>query len=449
MSQLSRVLQKIFGSTGGSSEFGKVGSKAAGLPVTTKDLELIQSLPEYLLGLNAIVSDQGTSVLPYLEDMNSLLLLTTSQLAYLMQSGIPEWNAETEYYLDVSFVIDDGKIWKDTFGTGGTPNLNFQPSSNLDKWQQITEVGETDFSAKNLIINVASNTTVAATADSLKLLDANNNPALVKPVNLLFDIALHLMAGTSAKNSTWYWMWPDSLSDMLLVPDIEGATDGTAVGFLDDSTLSAVTEGWKAGDIVYNTTTFEQTTIETTPTVNGNPVKVINDIFTSGDTYKVHMLSPIGLNGFANPIGLVFRNGTGNFDDSGYARPQDQELREYNEETGELTITSLPTVVAFTEASAAVKQYFDFSKTPKWVFLPNVSYTVASGVRISCDLTFSGMNMLIDTPIYAGTRENTAFISSMRVLTIDTLRVVHASLNTSHYMYGGIIKCSKKPNFAL
>jgi len=134
MALLTRALQKIFGLSGGTSEFGQIGSKAAGTPVTTKNLETMQDLTEYEEGLSAIVSDQGTSVLPYLEDINSLFFLITSQLAYLMQSGVAEWNDETEYYKDVSFVVDEGVIWKDIFGTVGSPNLNFKPSTNPGKW---------------------------------------------------------------------------------------------------------------------------------------------------------------------------------------------------------------------------------------------------------------------------------------------------------------------------
>jgi len=140
MALLTRALQKIFGSTGGTGEFGQIGSKAAGAPATTKNLETMQALSEYDLGLNAIVSDQGTSVLPYLEDINSLFFLTTSQLAYLFQSGTPEWDDATEYYQGVSLVLHDGDIWIDTYGTVGTPNLNFNPTTNTDKWTSLTGV---------------------------------------------------------------------------------------------------------------------------------------------------------------------------------------------------------------------------------------------------------------------------------------------------------------------
>lgn len=152
MSILTRSFQKIFGATGGTGEFGQIGSKAAGSPVTTKNLETIQALSNYDLGLNAIVSDQGTSVLPYLEDINSLFFLTTSQLAYLMQSGVPEWDDSTEYYKDISFVLRGGILWKDIFGTGGTPNLNFDPLTNLAKWKPIIDATFVDSGTPNAYI---------------------------------------------------------------------------------------------------------------------------------------------------------------------------------------------------------------------------------------------------------------------------------------------------------
>lgn len=133
-----RIFQKIFGSFGPTAEFGKIGSKAAASPIKTKDLALMQTLAQYEQGLAAIISDQGTSQLPYLEDLNSLFLLITSQLAYIMQSGIPEWDAETEYYKDVSMVLFNKEILIDAYGTPGTPNLNFNPSTNPTKWVPLT-----------------------------------------------------------------------------------------------------------------------------------------------------------------------------------------------------------------------------------------------------------------------------------------------------------------------
>lgn len=180
MAQLLRALQKVFGSTGGTGEFGKIGSKTAGAPATTKDIETMQSLSEYDQGMNAIVSDQGTSKLPYLEDINSLFFLTTSQLAYLMQAGVAEWDDSTEYYLDISIVLHDGILWKDKFGTPGTPNLNYEPTTNPDKWQPIASrekiVALTD--GANIATDLSKGTVFAVTKAVNGTLDNPTNKVL-------------------------------------------------------------------------------------------------------------------------------------------------------------------------------------------------------------------------------------------------------------------------------
>ena len=94
MAALPRILQKIFGSSGASTQFGKIGSEAAGAATTTKDLSLIQSLSQYLDGLFSITANLNEP--PRGQDLNALYLLITSQLAYLMQAGIPEYEAGTK-----------------------------------------------------------------------------------------------------------------------------------------------------------------------------------------------------------------------------------------------------------------------------------------------------------------------------------------------------------------
>jgi len=56
MGQLSRINQEVFGEDGGTTEFGVIGSDAAGSPDTTKDLAEIQSLSQYKGGLYAITA---------------------------------------------------------------------------------------------------------------------------------------------------------------------------------------------------------------------------------------------------------------------------------------------------------------------------------------------------------------------------------------------------------
>ena len=120
MSKLSRIRQKIFGSTASTSEMGKIGSDNAGSPTTTKDLTLIQSLAQYDSGLFSLTSSAGQP--PRIQDINALYYLITSQIAYLMQNGISEWDPDTEYFAGISFTTVNGVMYQSLTGTNVSPN---------------------------------------------------------------------------------------------------------------------------------------------------------------------------------------------------------------------------------------------------------------------------------------------------------------------------------------
>lgn len=109
MPRYTRANQKIFGdSVSASGNFGVFGSLAAGSPTYSKDPATIQSLAAFLQGWQAATTGIED---PSLEDMNGLFYLTFSQIAYILQAGIPEWNAETTYYQG-QFCSASGIIYK-------------------------------------------------------------------------------------------------------------------------------------------------------------------------------------------------------------------------------------------------------------------------------------------------------------------------------------------------
>ena len=132
MVKLNRTLQKIFGSTGGGSEFAKIGSLAAGAPVYTKDLDTIQSLSQYLAGLFAITASGGEP--PRTQDANSLYLLVTSQLKYIFQAGVPEYIATEDYYIG-SICQVAGIEYVSQTGTDGSPNTGNDPTIDTTNWR--------------------------------------------------------------------------------------------------------------------------------------------------------------------------------------------------------------------------------------------------------------------------------------------------------------------------
>jgi hypothetical protein len=105
MAKLPRKLQKILG--GNSSFNGQFGSARAGTFVLDNDLDVIQSLPAWESGWNqATVSGDK---LPTIEETQGVDYVLTSQIAYILQEGIPEYNEETVYY-ENSIVKEAGTV---------------------------------------------------------------------------------------------------------------------------------------------------------------------------------------------------------------------------------------------------------------------------------------------------------------------------------------------------
>ena len=96
MTKLTRAVQKVFADSAASNEIEQIGSLRNGTPVYTKDPATLQALAQYAGGLVDIAS--ADKFIPALEDINAIYFLLTRQLAYIMQEGVPEWDADTTYY---------------------------------------------------------------------------------------------------------------------------------------------------------------------------------------------------------------------------------------------------------------------------------------------------------------------------------------------------------------
>lgn len=105
---LSRIFQKIFGKNATLTDLGVVGSKNENNPQYSKNIADLQSLANWETGMRAIVTSSNA---PYLQDHNSLFYVITTQLAYLFQAGIAEWEVSTEYFSGRSVVLRNGKIY--------------------------------------------------------------------------------------------------------------------------------------------------------------------------------------------------------------------------------------------------------------------------------------------------------------------------------------------------
>lgn len=90
---LSRQTQKVFGGNANGDMLAVFGSMKTGTPQYSTNLSVLQS-QDYTLGWSeAILNDKA----PFLEEMNAVQYGLSYQIAYLLQQGVPEWDANTTY----------------------------------------------------------------------------------------------------------------------------------------------------------------------------------------------------------------------------------------------------------------------------------------------------------------------------------------------------------------
>lgn len=127
MAEIPRKTQKLFGSA--LSVPGNVcvwGSTAAGTPVYSSDLAAIQTT-EWLSAFNAAIVGNRS---PVMEEMNAAFLLFAQQIGYILQSGIPQWDAGTTYWPN-NFV----RVGTDLYVSLTNNNVGNDPTSDTNNWQ--------------------------------------------------------------------------------------------------------------------------------------------------------------------------------------------------------------------------------------------------------------------------------------------------------------------------
>jgi hypothetical protein len=96
MAKLTRKHQKIFCDVAPTNKLGVFGSLAAGSPAYSDDPDTIQSLAAYGAGLGSALINNAP---PAIQDIDGLCNLFTRQIGYLLQTGIPEYDVNTTYYI--------------------------------------------------------------------------------------------------------------------------------------------------------------------------------------------------------------------------------------------------------------------------------------------------------------------------------------------------------------
>lgn len=143
MAILTRVTGKVFGSTAPANEIGQFGSALAGSPLNTSDIATIQSLPAYTNGWgSAVVSSDN---FPPMEEVTGVLKTISYQACYLLQAGVPIYDANTEYAVGDIVRVSNGQQLDFYISIKGSNSL-VDPEANIGKW------GNTDFWVRATIL---------------------------------------------------------------------------------------------------------------------------------------------------------------------------------------------------------------------------------------------------------------------------------------------------------
>lgn len=139
MPKLERAYQPVFGNQGNNDEFAVFGTMKSGTPVYSKTVPTLFQSPAFLQGWqNAVAADKA----PFLEEMNGLFYALSSQLAYLFQQGLPEWDPDTTYYANTSFCQVNGVVYKSLTDE----NIGNNPTEDTTSWEEFN-AGNSDSTA--------------------------------------------------------------------------------------------------------------------------------------------------------------------------------------------------------------------------------------------------------------------------------------------------------------
>lgn len=184
MAKITRKLAKIFGLSSGTDQVSQFGSLAENSPTYSLDPDVIQGLSNWDSGWYDAVVDINS---PAIEDMNAFCYVMAYQIAYLLQQGVAEWNAQTTYYQgnlvnvfgvlyyslvdnNLNHVITDPSYWSPMpLASGSITNSQISPTAGIvdTKLATIATAGK--------VSNSATTATNANTASTIVARDGSGN----------------------------------------------------------------------------------------------------------------------------------------------------------------------------------------------------------------------------------------------------------------------------------
>lgn len=106
---IPRITQKIFAQNAAEDDLLQFGSVLSGNATPSTSIAETQTEAYQTGWRSAVISDRNY---PTLGEMNAVQQVPTQQLAYLFQKGVPEWDASTTYFANVSYCQVNGVVYK-------------------------------------------------------------------------------------------------------------------------------------------------------------------------------------------------------------------------------------------------------------------------------------------------------------------------------------------------
>lgn len=372
MAQLSRVTQKIFCSTG-SQQTAVFGTMKSGSPTYSTNIATLMGNTAWNSGWSgAIIAGKA----PFMEEFNAIERVNTQQIAYILQSGIPEWDSGTDYYTgNIVKVVTSGVV---TVWGATASSTNKDPTSTSGYWTKYFD-STVPYLTQGLISNCITEI----------------------PENIKIEL---ISGGFTLKAGTNYYM-PDgtvhqTTSDITKTTAVGGGAGFSVVCINEAGTtlryrnLAACVSGagvTTVGGFVYNTTTNKVEFYDSTGTMttddNSFPLMIL-ETDSSGFAKSIYKLfncaGYIGHHAFVLP-GVSFllgngKNADGTLSSAAYTKTN---LTIIELDTTRKAITMLSSTGAERNTDfITVKTYNDLStnigQTVQYVIDENKSYRLTS-----------------------------------------------------------------------
>ena len=267
MSKIARNTQKVF--AGSATNNGVFGSAQAnsGAGTLSNSLPTIQGLTAWASGW--IAATLGADKFPCLEEMQAVDYVITTQLAYLFQQGMAEYDAGTTYY-QYSMCAKSGtfQIYGSVFNGANVGN----DLTNATYWKLLYDFSDGQYFAGGTSTGSANAQAVATTQGDFTLSAGNSISWAAGYANTAATtLAVDGTTATTIKKNGASGLVDVGLGDIIVGEEYQAIYNGTyyvLVSFLGD--YAPLANPVFTGGI-------------TTPNINGHQIAGINNLIVNGD----------------------------------------------------------------------------------------------------------------------------------------------------------------------